>query len=79
MDFLCTISSVGSVLYRGKVVSVTAPGSEGEVTILSHHSPLVSKLKEGEITVRNNQGEEKFSIQKGILEVHSEGITILVS
>ncbi len=59
--------------------SVTAPGSEGEMTILTHHTNLFSMLQDGLITIRTKSGEESFAIGRGYLETNGEDLNILVS
>ncbi len=73
------ISSVGENLYDGPALSVTLPGSAGEMTILPHHEPLITTLKEGAITVAIPNAEEKtFKIQSGVLEVSGTRAVVLV-
>ena len=61
------------------VDSVTAPSSEGELTILPHHVPLVTKLETGEIRYTKDSKEESVVVSQGFLTVDSEsGITIMV-
>lgn len=79
MNFTCTIASIDHVLYHGSAVSITAPAEEGEVTILPNHTPLVSKVKPGEIIVRSKDSEERFSVTHGVLEVFAGGVTVLIS
>lgn len=78
--FPLTITTVDRKLFKGEVVSVTAPASEGEVTILAHHAPFVSTLTKGIITVREGKDIEPllFDIEKGILEVGGNFATILM-
>ncbi|MBI1863153.1 F0F1 ATP synthase subunit epsilon, partial [Candidatus Microgenomates bacterium] len=45
------------VVLDEEVASVTAPGAEGEMTILPRHSHLFSQLKEGIVTIRRKNGE----------------------
>jgi len=73
-----TISSVSTVLFSGDVVSVTLPGITGELTVLAQHEPLITVLKEGTITVRTKEGEERFEIEKGILEVSGKEAVVLL-
>mgnify|MGYP000959053993 CR=1 FL=1 len=76
--FTLTIASVSDVLFHGEVTSVTLPGSEGEMTILKNHIPLVSALRSGVVTVRGVGGNETFPINKGVLEVSKESVLVLV-
>lgn len=73
------ISSVSENLYDGPAVSATVPGSAGEMTILPHHEPLITTLKEGKITVRIPNDEEKvFQITNGVLETSGTRAVVLV-
>lgn len=72
------ISKVDSQLFSGDAISVTVPGSEGVMTILAHHAPLISMLREGTIRVVTPDTEKTFKIQKGVLEINSNKVTILV-
>ncbi len=76
--FSLTISKVNELLFTGEVHSVTLPGSEGELTILAHHEPLISMLKAGTITVRSNDETKQFPIERGLLEASSGQVTVLV-
>jgi len=76
--FTLTIAQVDTQLFRGDVVSATLPGNEGQMTIMAGHTPIISLLKEGIITVRHNEGEEQFEIKKGTLEVSGSHATVLV-
>ena len=73
------IAKVDQVYFDGEAVSVTVPGSDGEMTILSNHEPFVTTLKPGNITVRTDPNEEQtFEITSGVLEVHAGGATIIL-
>lgn len=62
-----------------QVSSVTAQTSEGEITILPNHVPLLTQLAEGILRFKDDKGEEEtVVIFGGFLEVDSEGnISIL--
>ncbi|MDE1564771.1 F0F1 ATP synthase subunit epsilon [Actinotignum sanguinis] len=46
------IVSQRELAWRGNAESVTAPGTEGSVGILTDHTPLVALLTEGNVEVR---------------------------
>ncbi len=74
-----TIARVDAPVFAGEVVSVTVPGSEGEMTLLADHSPLMSALRPGNITVRKADGStEVFVAESGTLEVSQNQVTILL-
>jgi F-type H+-transporting ATPase subunit epsilon len=76
---LVHIAKTNGVLYSGEADSLTAPGSEGEVTILTHHTPLASILRPGHITVKKG-GTVVFEhdVEQGVLEVTPESATVLL-
>ncbi|MBL7045573.1 MAG: hypothetical protein ISR99_00880 [Parcubacteria group bacterium] len=78
--FNLTIASVSEKIFEGEVVSFTAHGAEGEMTVLSRHMPFVTLLKEGDIVVREGgeSKEKNFKIEKGLLEVGNNKAVILV-
>lgn len=76
--FRVTISKVHGPLFSGQAYSVTLPAVEGEMTILAHHEPFISMLKQGTITVRDEEGTKTFPVQKGLLETSNGQVTILV-
>lgn len=76
--FKLTIATVDTMLFNSDAVSVTLPGSEGELTILAHHEPLITILKRGAITVRDGGEQKVFAIEKGLLETSNNQVTVLV-
>jgi F-type H+-transporting ATPase subunit epsilon len=72
------IAKVDENLYDGDAVSVTLPGSEGEMTVLGEHEPLITTLKAGIIIVHTESGDREFKIEGGVLEVRHEGITVIL-
>ncbi|HEY4517804.1 MAG TPA: hypothetical protein VJI74_02850 [Candidatus Paceibacterota bacterium] len=78
MTFPLTITTLSDVLFHGDAKSVTLPGVAGELTVLAKHVPLVTPLRQGTIVVRTESGEENFPVEKGILEVSREKVTVLL-
>lgn len=67
-------------IYQGKIFSITLPGTEGELTILPNHIPLITPLNKGKIKVRDKDKKELFfEIENGVLEVSPQEINVLVS
>lgn len=74
-----TISRVDAPVFDGDVVSVTVPGTEGEMTILADHEALISVLRNGIVTVRPESGSEQtFTIDQGTLEISHNHATVLI-
>ena len=72
------IVSAEEEIWSGQATMVFAPGTMGELGIAPRHTPLLSKLKAGEVRVRGENGEdESFFISGGILEIQPHVVTVL--
>ncbi len=67
------------IIYQDKVLSVSVPADDGEITILPKHTNLFSLLKEGIIKVKKLTDEDYFAIGAGYLETDGKEVIILVS
>ncbi len=74
-----TIARVDGPVFDGEVVSVTLPGSEGEMTVMADHEAFVSALKAGTITVRPATGNSAvYELINGTVEVRDNHATVLI-
>lgn len=76
--FELTIVTVNEVLFQGEVSSLTAPGTEGELTVLAHHVQLITSLRSGELRFVTKEGEKKIPVSDGILEVGNNKAVVLL-
>ena len=67
------------LLYSKDVEQVIVPGSEGEFTILSDHSPIISSLKPGYIKIYEDLSDEPtiYFVTDGFVDMASNQLTIL--
>jgi F-type H+-transporting ATPase subunit epsilon len=79
MPIHCEIVSQDRIVFQGEVDIVVVPGSEGVMGILPNHSPLLSTLQYGIITVRRHNQEEFFTVAGGVVEVTGTRVTILAN
>jgi F-type H+-transporting ATPase subunit epsilon len=63
--------------YSDAVDAVVLPGSEGELGVLPHHAPLVTRLGVGELRVRKGAVEESFAIVGGFLQVRPDKVVVM--
>jgi len=68
-----------ATLFQGEAQFVGLPGADGSLGILSHHAPLITTLQAGEVLVRTAQGEERFAVRGGTVEVLHNRVTVLAS
>ena len=64
-------------VYSDDVEVLVAPGIDGELGILPHHSPLMTALQPGEIMIRKDNEETFLAVSGGFLEVMGNQVTIL--
>lgn len=64
-------------VFDESVDSVTVPTASGEVGILPSHSPLISSLKSGILTVNVKGGNDKFVVSGGFVEVSGNKVSVL--
>ena len=70
--------SPARLLFSGEVASVQIPGTEGEMTILANHAPVLATLKPGVVVVAKDSGVlEKIFVRGGFAEVNASGLTVL--
>jgi len=67
------------IVLEQDVERVTAPGADGEFTVLPKHTKLFSLLTEGIVTIHTKQGEDFLAIGSGYLETDGSELTVLVS
>ena len=74
-----TLSKVDAPVFDGDVVSVTVPGTEGEMTILADHTALITVLRAGLVTIKTEIGElVTYQIESGTLEISNNHATVLM-
>lgn len=77
--FKFTVLQVDKSVYEGEILQVTCPSEGGEITILSHHTPLVTPLKKGELRIVDKDGNiTQLAVSSGILEVGSNEAVVLL-
>jgi F-type H+-transporting ATPase subunit epsilon len=70
--------SPARLLFSGDVASVQIPGTEGEMTIMAQHAPVLATLKPGVVVVAKDGGtSEKIFVRGGFAEVNASGLTVL--
>lgn len=66
-------------IYENEIFQVTIPTMDGEITVLSHHIPLVSVLKAGELKFKDKDGEHEMAVSGGFLEVKGNNEIIILA
>lgn len=66
-------------IFSGETDSVTAPGSDGQLTILPSHAPLITSLDDGDLKYVDGGTEHHIALLGGFMEVNSNRVTILAN
>jgi len=72
-----TIITAQHSIFEGEAEQVIAPGSEGQMTILPRHAPLLTTLDLGELRVRERGEDVGVFVAGGFLEVNNNVVTVL--
>jgi F-type H+-transporting ATPase subunit epsilon len=66
-------------LFAGEAELVKLPGSSGSFEVMMNHAPTISTLMEGQIKVKESNGNiAHFDIKGGVVEVKNNHIIVLV-
>ncbi len=64
-------------VFKDEVDSVTLPTVTGEITILSHHMPVSTILKHGEMIIRKEGKTEPYAVSGGFIEIQPDKVVVL--
>jgi len=74
-----SIISQEKILETVEVESITAPTTEGEITVLPGHIPLFSRLQPGLLRFLSDGKVETFVVSAGFIEISSDSqATVIV-
>lgn len=77
-SFQFELVSPERLLVSEAVTAVLAPGTEGYMTIMARHAPLMTTLKAGVVVATLASGQERrFFVRGGFADVSNEGFTLL--
>lgn len=66
------------VLFSGEVEAVLLPGTEGDMTVLPGHAPVMTALKAGFVVATSGKNDgERVLVRGGFAEINATGVTVL--
>jgi len=77
MSVRLDIVSAERAVFSEDVDMVIAPGTEGQLGILPHHTPLMTMLEPGELLIKQGGTEFSLAVSGGYLEVRPDRIIVL--
>lgn len=76
-SFEFELVSPEKLLFSGEVEAVTAPGTDGDFTVMKDHAPFMTTLRPGWVKVKGGDSEEPLYVRSGFADVSPDGFTIL--
>ncbi len=76
-DIRLDVVTAERMVYSDDVDMVVAPGFEGQLGILPHHTPLMTSLLPGELRIKKGSEEVSLVISGGFLEVRPDKVVVL--
>src|SRR5262252_4023270 len=73
------VVSAEESIYSGEAEFVVLPGEMGELGIFPRHTPLITRIKPGEVRIKPAGGGEEglIFVAGGVLEVQPQVLTVL--
>lgn len=72
-----TVISAEAAIFDGDASAVVAPAFDGEVGIFPRHAPFTTLLGEGRLTVRRVEGDLRFAVRGGFLQVVDDIVRVV--
>jgi F-type H+-transporting ATPase subunit epsilon len=77
MALLVAVISPEKTVYEGTADQVVAPAWDGEIGILTGHSPTLVLLGTGPVRISNAGAQQTYNISGGFMQVVEDRVTIL--
>lgn len=78
--FSFSVVTPEGVTYESHIHSATIPTEAGQITVLHKHTPIVSALKPGAMTLRKEKDEEVLlAVSGGLVEVRRDGRVVVLA
>ena len=66
------------VVFDDEVDQVSLPSTTGQITVLPHHTALISSIAPGELIYRKHQKEERLAAGFGFAQIAKDNVKVLV-
>ena len=75
----CIVVTPENVALESEADFVAIPLFDGEIGIGRDHTPMIGRLGFGEMRIRNSQGESRYYLDGGFVQVADNVISVLTS
>lgn len=75
-----SVLTPGGIFFQGNMKSIYIKGSEGYMGIYYDHTPLVTTIEPGRLSLNPAEGKSRQAlVSKGLLQVKPDKVTVLVN
>lgn len=60
-----------------EATAVLVPGSEGDMTVMAEHAPVITTLRPGVLKAEAGSETQEFVVSGGFAEITAQGVTVL--
>ena len=64
-------------LLSAEVREIKLPGTEGDMTVMAGHAPVITGLRPGVLRVAGPDGETEYVVTGGFAEINGDSISVL--
>lgn len=64
-------------IFEGEASYVYLPGADGSLGVLNNHAPMITTLGKGEVRLKTDKEEKRFTVNGGTVEVLNNKVIIL--
>ena len=72
------VVTAGETVYDGMASYVELPLENGRIGVLANHAPLIGAITGGTVKARSESGEEKITVDIGVVNIVRNEIKVLV-
>lgn len=77
-SFKFELVSPERLLVSEEVEAVVVPGTEGDMTVMARHAPVMTSVKPGVVTATSQEGrEERYVVFGGFADIRPDACTLL--
>ncbi|MCL5795218.1 MAG: ATP synthase F1 subunit epsilon [Patescibacteria group bacterium] len=65
------------IIFQDEADAITVPATDGQITILPNHIPLVSVTKPGEIIIKKGNETKNIAVMRGFIENSQNNVRLM--
>ncbi|QDS99684.1 ATP synthase F1 subunit epsilon [Adhaeretor mobilis] len=75
----CVVVTPEETVLETEADFVALPLFDGELGVAKHHAPMIGRLGYGELRIRTSEGEKRFYVDGGFVQVADNVVSVLTN